>query len=232
MNHLDLSKRLATVGKFVPPGAFLADIGSDHAYLPVSLMLNGKIEFAVAGEVVRGPYESAKKQVQKNGLDKRIIVRLANGLEAIKTTDQINTITIAGMGGSLICDILEAGKQKKHLIGSERLILQPNIGEQTLRKWLQDNEYQIVAENILEEKKKIYEVIVAEKTKKIPMYDEKERMFGPILLKEKSEIFKRKWQREKKQRQVILNQLTKAVNQQKRIEAIKKELQLIKEVLG
>ena len=56
MNHLDLSKRLALVGEYVPTGAFLADIGSDHAYLPVALMLKDKIEFAVAGELVKGPY--------------------------------------------------------------------------------------------------------------------------------------------------------------------------------
>ncbi len=117
MNHLDLSKRLALVGEHVPTGAFLADIGSDHAYLPVALMLKDKIEFAVAGEVVKGPYESAKKQVQKNGLEKRIVVRLANGLDAIEPTDQINAITIAGMGGALIRDILEAGAKQHRLTG-------------------------------------------------------------------------------------------------------------------
>lgn len=231
MNHLDLSKRLELVGEFVPQGAFLADIGSDHAYLPVSLMLKGKIEFAVAGEVVKGPYESARKQVQKNGLEDRIIVRLANGLEAIEATDQISAITIAGMGGSLIRDILEAGNQNKRLIGNERLILQPNIGEQTLRKWLQDNHYQIIDEKILEENKKIYEIIVAEKTQKPRIYNEKEIMFGPVLLTAQTEIFKLKWERELKQRKIILSQLTKAANQEERIEVIKKEIQLIEEVL-
>ncbi|OQO71534.1 SAM-dependent methyltransferase [Enterococcus villorum] len=232
MNHLDLSKRLAAVGEFVPKGAFLADIGSDHAYLPVALMLKGKIEFAVAGEVVKGPYDSAKKQVQKNGLKERIIVRLANGLDAIEATDQITTITIAGMGGSLIRDILEAGTQNKRLTGNERLILQPNIGEQTLRIWLQENQYEIIAEQILEENKKIYEIIVAEKSKKMRMYNEKEIMFGPILLQEKTEIFKSKWQRELKQRKRIVNQLSKATNQQERMEIIKQEIQWIEEALN
>jgi tRNA (adenine22-N1)-methyltransferase len=232
MNHLDLSKRLAAVGEFVPKGAFLADIGSDHAYLPVALMLKGKIEFAVAGEVVKGPYDSAKKQVQKNGLKERIIVRLANGLDAIEATDQITTITIAGMGGSLIRDILEAGTQNKRLTGNERLILQPNIGEQTLRIWLQENQYEIIAEQILEENKKIYEIIVAEKSKKMRMYNEKEIMFGPILLQEKTEIFKSKWQREMKQRKRIVNQLSKATNQQERMEIIKQEIQWIEEALN
>ena len=232
MNHLDLSKRLALVGEYVPTGAFLADIGSDHAYLPVALMLKDKIEFAVAGEVVKGPYESAKKQVQKNGLEKRIVVRLANGLDAIEPTDQINAITIAGMGGALIRDILEAGAKQHRLTGKERLILQPNIGEQAVRNWLQDNHYQIIAEEILEENKKIYEIIVAEKTSKKHIYNEEEILFGPFLLQGKTVVFQKKWQRELKQRQAILKQLAQAQNQEERVEAIKKEIQMIEEVLA
>ncbi|MDA9462845.1 putative tRNA-m1A22 methylase [Enterococcus mundtii 3F] len=230
MNHTDLSKRLETVGRFVPEAARLADIGSDHAYLPVALMLKGKIDFAVAGEVVKGPFESAKRQVRKNGLSERIEVRLANGLDAIEKQDQINAITIAGMGGSLIRDILESGRQNQRLSGKERLILQPNIGEKTLRTWLKENNYQIIAEEILEENKKIYEIIVAEKKEQPMEYSEKELMFGPHLLAEKNAIFLAKWQRELKQREVILEQLKNA-SEQNRHETIQQEVEWIKEVL-
>lgn len=230
MNHTDLSKRLETVGRFVPEAARLADIGSDHAYLPVALMLKGKIDFAVAGEVVKGPFESAKRQVSKNGLSERIEVRLANGLDAIEKQDQINAITIAGMGGSLIRDILESGRQNQRLSGKERLILQPNIGEKTLRAWLKENNYQIIAEEILEENKKIYEIIVAEKKEQPIEYSEKELMFGPHLLAEKNAIFLAKWQRELKQREVILEQL-KNTSEQNRYETIQQEVEWIKEVL-
>ncbi|WP_195273098.1 tRNA (adenine(22)-N(1))-methyltransferase [Enterococcus mundtii] len=230
MNHTELSKRLETVGRFVPEAARLADIGSDHAYLPVALMLKGKIDFAVAGEVVKGPFESAKRQVSKNGLSERIEVRLANGLDAIEKQDQINAITIAGMGGSLIRDILESGRQNQRLSGKERLILQPNIGEKTLRTWLKENNYQIIAEEILEENKKIYEIIVAEKKEQPIEYSEKELMFGPHLLAEKNAIFLAKWQRELKQREVILEQLKNA-SEQNRHETIQQEVEWIKEVL-
>ncbi|MGM0329688.1 tRNA (adenine(22)-N(1))-methyltransferase [Enterococcus sp. AZ084] len=230
MNHTDLSKRLETVGRFVPEAARLADIGSDHAYLPVALMLKGKIDFAVAGEVVKGPFESAKRQVSKNGLSERIEVRLANGLDAIEKQDQINAITIAGMGGSLIRDILESGRQNQRLSGKERLILQPNIGEKTLRAWLKENNYQIIAEEILEENKKIYEIIVAEKKEQPIEYSEKELMFGPHLLAEKNAIFLAKWQRELKQLEVILEQLKNA-SEQNRYETIQQEVEWIKEVL-
>ncbi|MFP1647198.1 tRNA (adenine(22)-N(1))-methyltransferase [Enterococcus mundtii] len=230
MNHTELSKRLETVGRFVPEAARLADIGSDHAYLPVALMLKGKIDFAVAGEVVKGPFESAKRQVSKNGLSERIEVRLANGLDAIEKQDQINAITIAGMGGSLIRDILESGRQNQRLSGEERLILQPNIGEKTLRTWLKENNYQIIAEEIIEENKKIYEIIVAEKKEQPIDYSEKELMFGPFLLEEKNAAFSAKWQRELKQREVILEQLKNA-SEQNRYETIQQEVEWIKEVL-
>ncbi|MGM0147786.1 tRNA (adenine(22)-N(1))-methyltransferase [Enterococcus sp. AZ162] len=230
MNHTELSKRLETVERFVPEAARLADIGSDHAYLPVALMLKGKIDFAIAGEVVKGPFESAKRQVMKNGLSERIEVRLANGLEAIEKDDQISAITIAGMGGSLIRDILESGRQNQRLSGEERLILQPNIGEKTLRTWLKENNYQIIAEEIIEENKKIYEIIVAEKKEQPIDYSEKELMFGPFLLEEKNAAFSAKWQRELKQREVILEQLKNA-SEQNRYETIQQEVEWIKEVL-
>ncbi|GKS56087.1 tRNA (adenine(22)-N(1))-methyltransferase [Enterococcus mundtii] len=230
MNHTELSKRLETVGRFVPEAARLADIGSDHAYLPVALMLKGKIDFAIAGEVVKGPFESAKRQVMKNGLSERIEVRLANGLDAIEKDDQISAITIAGMGGSLIRDILESGRQNQRLSGEERLILQPNIGEKTLRTWLKENNYQIIAEEIIEENKKIYEIIVAEKKEQPIDYSEKELMFGPFLLEEKNAAFSAKWQRELKQREVILEQLKNA-SEQNRYETIQQEVEWIKEVL-
>ena len=136
------------------------------------------------------------------------------------------------MGGALIRDILEAGAKQHRLTGKERLILQPNIGEQAVRKWLQDNHYQIIAEEILEENKKIYEIIVAEKTSKKHIYNEEEILFGPFLLQGKTVVFQKKWQRELKQRQAILKQLAQAQNQEERVEAIKKEIQMIEEVLA
>ena len=91
----------------------------------------------------------------------KIIVRLANGLDAIEPEDQIDVISICGMGGTLIRDILEAGR-KNRLTGKERLVLQPNIGEPTLRRWLMANDYSIIDETIVEENRKLYEIIVAE----------------------------------------------------------------------
>ncbi len=232
MNEQELSKRLARVGSYVPQAARLADIGSDHAYLPVALMLNDQISFAVAGEVVKGPFQSAEKQVRKSGLAERIVVRLADGLDAIEADDRVDTVTIAGMGGTLIRSILEVGKQHKRLTGQERLILQPNVGEKTLREWLVQNEYTILAEEILEENKKIYEILVAEKQAAVN-YSQQELFFGPELLKRKGEIFNKKWQRELQARIHVLTQLEKAEEKPAaKIAEIQTQIDWIKEVLA
>ena len=107
-----LSKRLSAVAAYVQKGSRLADVGSDHAYLPLFLVENGIIDYAVAGEVVQGPYQSALTNVAQAGKEELIQVRLANGLAAIESSDQIDTITIAGMGGRLIADILESDLAK------------------------------------------------------------------------------------------------------------------------
>lgn len=233
MNEQELSQRLTVVGDAVPKGARLADIGSDHAYLPVALMLAEKISYAVCGEVVAGPFHSAQKQVAKSGLTEKIVVRLADGLAAIKRTDEINTITIAGMGGTLIANILENGKTQGQLTGKERLILQPNVGEANVRLWLQKEGYQIVGENILAENDKIYEVIVAEKTGQQQELSEKEVFFGPYLLVEKNNVFLKKWRQEQQALKKVLAQLQKAkVIPEEKVAETQKELSWIEEVVS
>lgn len=231
MNAQQLSKRLAKVGEFVPSQARLADIGSDHAYLPVRLMLAKKISYAVCGEVVKGPYESALHQVTLQGLADNITVRLADGLFAIEPSDKIDTITICGMGGTLIKQILLEGKER--ITGEELLILQPNVGEATLRKYLVANGYTIIAEEILEENKKIYEIIVAKQLIQPMSLNEAQYLFGPLLMQEKSPVFIKKWQRELMQRQRVLQQLqNSAQNHDEKIAELQVEMKLIEEVLA
>jgi tRNA (adenine22-N1)-methyltransferase len=102
MNGTHLSKRLQTVSEHVEPGSRLADIGSDHAYLPVYLAANQIISYGVVGEVARGPLANATSEIQRAGLAEILHPRLADGLAAIKDGDDIDAITIAGMGGILI----------------------------------------------------------------------------------------------------------------------------------
>ena len=220
-----ISKRLELVASFVPQGAILLDVGSDHAYLPIELIERGQIESAIAGEVVEGPYQSAVKNVEAHGLKEKIQVRLANGLAAFEETDQVSVITIAGMGGRLIARILEEGLDK--LANVERLILQPNNREDDLRIWLQDHGFEIVAENILEEAGKFYEILVVEAGQmKLSSSDVR---FGPFLSKEVSPFFVQKWQKEAEKLEFALGQIPEKNLEERQV--LVDKIQVIKEVL-
>ena len=219
------SKRLEMVASFVPQGAVLLDVGSDHAYLPIELMKEGRINRAIAGEVVAGPYQSAVKNVKEHDLEEKIQVRLANGLAAFEESDKVSVITIAGMGGRLISTILEEGLDK--LANVERLILQPNNREDELRSWLQDHRFQIVAESILEEAGKFYEILVVEAGEmKLSATDVR---FGPFLSKEVSPVFIQKWQKEAAKLEYALSQIPEKNQEERQVLADK--IQAIKEVL-
>ncbi|MFC4771679.1 tRNA (adenine(22)-N(1))-methyltransferase [Enterococcus hermanniensis] len=233
MNAKDLSMRLQRAAEYVPQGARLADIGSDHAYLPVALMLQNRISYGIAGEVVKGPFESAKRQVAKNGLVDKIDVRLADGLEAITLADDISAVTICGMGGVLIRDILQRGKEQTRLSGNERLILQPNVGERQLRGWLVQEGYTIIAESILEENQKVYEIIVAEKKDETTAYSAKEVFFGPHLLQEQNKIFIEKWQHKLIKSEKILASLKRSDQDvADKIKEVEQEITWIQEVIA
>ena len=202
---LAINKRLKLVASYVEDKR-LADIGSDHAYLPIYLAKENKVNFAIAGEIVDGPHMVSKKIVKEEGLSGVIECRKAAGLEAIELADNIEVITICGMGGKLIADILEKGKDK--LINRPNLILQPNLGERFVREKLQDLGYTIIAEDIIEEDGHIYEIIVA--TDGHMSLTEDEKNFGKFLSKEKNDLFIKKQKQELDKVNYILSQLEKA----------------------
>ncbi|MCP2052054.1 UNVERIFIED_ORG: tRNA (adenine22-N1)-methyltransferase [Pseudomonas fluorescens] len=231
MNEHTLSMRLERVAANVPVGAHLADIGSDHAYLPVALMRRGVITAAVAGEVATTPFHAAQRTVRDNGLEQHISVRLADGLAAIEAGDGITAISVCGMGGETIRDILDTGKL--HLSGQERLILQPNGGEQPLRQWLMDNGYRILCEELLRENRFYYEVIVAERAGPVAYTDE-QLYFGPLQMQARSPEFLAKWQRMLRQKHKTLasfEQARQAVPEQK-LQEIAQQARWITELLA
>lgn len=232
MDEKQLSMRLAKAAAYVPKKARLADIGSDHAYLPCALTLNHQIDFAIAGEVVIGPFQTAKEQVERLKLTNTIDVRLGNGLDVLTLEDKITAITICGMGGSLIASILENGIQKKQLSGKERLILQPNIGEYTLRNWLMNHSYQIIVEELIEEDQKKYEIIIAEKSEQVQTYTDQELKYGVFLKNTPSTIFIDKWQSELEKKQTILASLKKSsTDQSEKIQRVEREMKEIEELI-
>ena len=231
MNEQTLSMRLERVAAHVPADARLADIGSDHGYLPVALMRRGLIAAAVAGEVAVTPFYAAQRVVRENGFEQRIAVRLANGLAAIEPGDSITAISLCGMGGETIRDILQAGKAC--LSGTERLIMQPNGGEQPLRLWLMENGYRIVREDVLRENRFDYEILVAEPTGPVT-YTAEQLYFGPLQLQARTPAFLAKWQRLLHQRQKTLISFAKAeqgVPEQK-LQEVEQQIRWITELLA
>jgi tRNA (adenine22-N1)-methyltransferase len=227
LNTDKLSVRLETVAKYVPKNSRVADIGSDHAYLPSYLVKNGQITFGIAGEVAKGPFQSAEKNVMAEGLSEMISVRMGDGLEVIQPGDA-DCITIAGMGGSLIASILESGKNK--LTEVKRLILQPNINASAIRNWLVENNWELIAEEIIEEDSKIYEILVAERGEPLKPYREVSvesgLLVGPFLLQRKEKAFLKKWTLEKNNWKRIYEQLEGAAptaeTEEKKQEVLKK----------
>lgn len=204
---IELGERLTRVASFVPNGSKVCDVGSDHAYLPVYLIQNDKISCAIAGEVVEGPYLSAKQTVCDYQMEDKIEVRFGDGLQILSKEDDITAVTICGMGGELISRILEAGYSGGHLNGRERLILQPNVAEHFVREWLMKHSYIITYETVVEDNHRLYEIIVAEPVEEQVEYTELELKYGPILLKESSELSVAKWNRMNRKNKEILEQL-------------------------
>jgi len=207
LNEHTLSMRLERVAAHVPNGARLADIGSDHAYLPVALVRRGVIDAALAGEVATTPFQAAERTVRDNGLEQQITVRLADGLAAIEARDGITAISLCGMGGETIRDILDSGQA--YLSGRERLILQPNGGEHPLRHWLMQNGYTILSEELLRETRFYYEIIVADRAPPVS-YRAEQLYFGPVQMQARSPLFLAKWQRMLRQKQKTLASFERA----------------------
>ena len=220
---IQINKRLTKVSEYLNHNK-LEDIGSDHAYLPIYAIQNNLVKEAIAGEVVKGPFLSAQKNTELHGLSKSIEIKLGDGLEVVN--DTVDVITICGMGGPLIAQILDEGKEK--LIHYPDLILQANIHALPIRQVLQKLGYNIEAEQLIKDKKHIYEIIVAKKGKM--QLSENELKFGPKLMIEKDELFYEKWEREIESLENISNQL-KNHKDQTRYNEIQAQIKQIKEVL-
>lgn len=152
---MELTPRLRAIADQVPQGARLADIGTDHGYLPVWLLLAGRIDRAIASDLRAGPLERARETTARFGMGERVDFRLCDGLSGI-CSEEVDTVAIAGMGGETIASILEATPWTK--MGT-LLLLQPMTGFAELRRWLQGNGYRILKERIACEGKRLYSIL-------------------------------------------------------------------------
>lgn len=157
MRRPELSPRLRMVGELVPAGARLADVGTDHAYLPAVLILEEKIPRAVAADLRRGPLDRARATVREYGLTERVAFRLCDGLTGIRS-DEVDAVAIAGMGGETIAAILSAAPWVRE--GDVPLILQPMSSMPDLRGWLRENGFRIETERLAREGEMLYTALL------------------------------------------------------------------------
>lgn len=153
---MKLTDRLLKIASLVSVGKRVADIGTDHGYIPVYLLNKGKIPFAILADVNKGPLENARKEVRHNNLTDKTELRLGSGIEVLKK-GEVDEVIIAGMGGILISELLEANKEVAHSV--DKLILQPMQAQEELRKYLLSNGYEILDEVLVKEDFRIYEII-------------------------------------------------------------------------
>ena len=160
---MKLTDRLLKIADLVTKGKKIADIGTDHGYIPVYLLNKGHVDFAILADVNKGPLENARSEVRHNNLTDKVDLRLGSGIEVLNE-NEVDEVIIAGMGGILISELLEAKKSVAHNL--DKLILQPMQAQDELRKYLLNNGYEILDEVLVKEDFRIYEIIVAKYTGK------------------------------------------------------------------
>lgn len=175
---MNIPSRLESIAALVHNGSRLADIGTDHGYLPIFLLKKGVIEYAVCSDIKKGPLANAEKNIKKYGLSDKTRLCLADGLSGINP-GEADTAVIAGMGGEMIASILEAGIPD----GMEKFVLQPMRNINILREKLHNLKLRITDEKLTFEKGKYYIIICAEKGEQ-GRWSREEYMVSPLLKKE------------------------------------------------
>lgn len=155
---IGLTPRLKEIYQMVPMVETIADIGTDHAYLPVALMQGKKAANVIACDVRKGPLERAQRTISQYGMEAHIETRLGNGLCALKEKEA-QVVVMAGMGGNLMADILAQGQNVAETVSC--FIFQPMQYPQMLRQYLYEHHYLIVSESLAKEESKYYQIIKA-----------------------------------------------------------------------
>lgn len=203
---MQLSKRMTLLASMVTAGNRLADVGTDHGYIPIALVQEGKIPSAVAMDVNKGPLSRAEEHIHSCGLDAYIETRLSDGLEKLKP-GEADTVLIAGMGGALTIRILNNGR---HCLDTVReLILQPQSEIHLVREYLSRNHFRIEEEDIVYEDGKYYPVMHVVHGHGEPM-NEAELYYGVIRKQRSPQVLENYLRAEIKKTEAILHMLREA----------------------
>ena len=224
-----LSNRLLAVASFVTDGNVLADVGTDHGYIPIYLLQEKRIPRAIAMDINAGPLQRAKEHISLYGLDNYIETRLSDGVAAL-TPGEVDTVLVAGMGGGLVMHILEEGKEVCRQ--AKELILQPQSELERVRAYLWSNGYVILGEDMVLEDEKFYPMMRVVYQNVVDTENAGNLLFcryGRQLLEQKHAVLKEYLMREEKLYTGILGNLSQSASSEKtreRIGEVEEVLQL------
>jgi len=224
-----ISKRLLALARLVPPGSRVADIGTDHGLLPVYLAEEGISPLVIGVDANRGPFDTARRNVQACLTAGKVDLRLGDGLTPLRP-GEVDVVIIAGLGGAAIREILSQAPEVAE--GLKRLILQPMNASETVRRWLCGHGWLIVEEDLVSENGQLYEIIAAEKGAARSLSEE-EACFGPLLIKHKHHLLPKLLAKELASLQEIIDRLANsktAEANEKRCRLVERE-NMIKELL-
>ncbi len=225
---MELSYRLNKIAQKVTQNGIIADIGTDHAYIPIFLYKNNKIKSGIACDISKGSLQKAKDNIKKYNLQDKIQTRLGNGLEKISLQDNVDTVIIAGMGGMLMIDILEKGKYI--LENVKELILQPQKDIDKVREYLHKNNFKIIDDEMLKDDGKYYTIIKSIKGEEDILYKKEEYVFGRFEINNKCQTLKEYIEEQLYKMEIVLKNI-KETNIQNRILEIEDNIKTYKEVL-
>lgn len=226
---MKLSKRLETIASFVPEGSRIADVGTDHGYIPIHLVQEKKAKHAIAMDVRPGPLLRARSHIEEAGLTEAIEVRLSDGLLMLEK-DEADCVVIAGMGGELMIHILEQGKRLWDYI--PYWVFSPQSELHKMRKFLMEQSFSVEQEIMIKEDGKYYIVMRAVRRQGLTSDDrEISYRYGSDLLRSKDSVLKEYLEKEEEQINTILKELTEKNSEsaKKRIAELEKELSWNKE---
>ena len=220
---MKINDRLKHIGDLVEANSFCLDVGCDHAFLDIYLVKQNKNIKAIASDIAEGPVKQARENIKREGLEKKIEVRLGNGLDTY--SDEVNTVIISGMGGRNMIGIFK--NNMKVLKKIDTIIVSPNNYQIDVKKFLTKNGFYIDDEGLVKDKKFIYQIIKFKKGKR--HYTRREYFFGPVLLKKKVSLFEEYYKREKLSREILISILPKNYRYKKFI--TKREIKMIEKEL-
>lgn len=218
-----LSLRLQTIQSLIEPDKVVADIGTDHALLPVELVVSKQIQKAYAIDNKVGPFQRAKQYVREKNLEQSITVLLGDGLSVVPI--DADCWIIAGMGYDTAAMILD---QRSTIPVGQQVIIQVNHGVDRMRKYLGEHSWQILDEKIIFEDH-FYQIIKAEKMKSVIRMKFEDITFGPMLRKEKNSTFVEYWIAQQEKLQKIVDQLDR---KSKRALELSKQISAIQHMLN